>query len=229
MSLEECHSRNLTNSITKLYNHDMSTATIPPVLVPGETRPVSYEEYLASPVEKLRYDILDGYKVYRRYGLNAMTSPSRLHQETQGNLYVLLREFATSQQRGQALLAPCDVLIDTAPLKVRQPDVLLISHERLAHNPPAHESAPLCPAPELVVEIVSPSDRPGVLAAKLADYRSANVREVWIVNMEAMTIEVVALSVDAIDTVATLRAGESVTSRAFPGLVAAVDAVFARA
>ncbi len=205
----------------------MSTATLPPALVSGATRPLTYEEYLASPVEKVRYDILDGDKVYRRYGASAMTSPSRLHQETQGNLYVLLRQFATASQRGQALLAPCDVLVNTAPLRVRQPDLLLISRERLDRNPPAHEPAPLNPAPELVVEIVSPSDRPGVLAAKLADYRTAEVREVWIVHMEAMTIEVIALSVDAIDTVATLRTGESVTSRAFPGLVVAVDAVFA--
>ena len=205
----------------------MSTATLPPALVPGVTRPLSYNEYLASPAEKLRYDILDGYKVYRRYGASSMTSPSRLHQETQGNLYVLLREFATASQRAQALLAPCDVLVNTAPLKVRQPDVLLISRERLTRNPPAHEPAPLNPAPELVVEIISPSDRPGVLAAKLADYRTAEVQEVWVVNMETKTIEVVTLSHEAIETVATQRTGESVTSRAFPGLVVAVDAVFA--
>lgn len=205
----------------------MSTAILPPALAPGVTRPLTYEEYLTSPVEKSRYDILDGYKIYRRFGASAMTSPSRLHQETQGNLYVLLREFAISHRRDQALMAPCDVLVNTAPLRVRQPDVLLISRERLDRNPPAHEPSPLNPAPELVVEIVSPSDRPGVLAAKLADYRSAEVREVWIVHMEAKTIEVVVLSQEAIDTVATLRTGESVISRAFPGLVIAVDAVFA--
>ncbi len=195
--------------------------------MPGVTRPLTYEEYLASPVEKLRYDILDGDKVYRRYGPNAMTSPSRLHQETQGNLYVLLREFATISQRSQALLAPCDILINSAPLKVRQPDILLISRERLNRNPPAHEPAPLNPAPELVVEIISPSDRPGVLAAKLADYRTAEVREVWVVNMESQTVEVVTLTHEAIDTVATRGTGETVTSRAFPGLVVTVDAVFA--
>ncbi len=205
----------------------MSTTTLPPALVPGVTGPLTYEEYLASPVEHSRYDILDGYKVHRRYGSLAMTSPSRLHQLTQGNLYVLLREFATVSQRGQALMAPCDVLINSAPLKVRQPDVLLFSRERLDRNPPAHDPAPLDPAPELVVEIISPSDRPGVLAAKLADYRTAEVREVWVVNMESQTIEVVVLTHEAIETVARQGTGESINSLAFPGLVVAVDAVFA--
>lgn len=205
----------------------MSTTTLPPAHIPGVTRQMTYEEYLASPVEKLRYDILNGYKVYRKYGSPAMTSPSRLHQLTQGNLYVLLREFTAASQRGQALMAPCDVLINSAPLKVRQPDVLLISRERLDCNPPAHDPAPLDPAPELVVEIISPSDRPGVLAAKLADYRTAEVREVWVVDMESKTIEVVALSQEAIDTVVKRGTGESISSLAFPGLVVAVDAVFA--
>ena len=124
-------------------------------------------------------------------------------------------------------MAPCDILVDSAPLKVRQPDVLLISRERLDRNPPADDPAPLSPAPELVVEIISPSDRPGVLAAKLADYRTAEVREVWVVDMASQTVEVVALTQESIDTVATRRTGESVTSLAFPGLVVSVDAVFA--
>ena len=204
----------------------MSTATLPPTSTAGVTHPLTYAEYLASPVESARYDILDGNKVYRLYGSDAMTSPSRLHQVTQGNLYLLLRGYASASRMGQALMAPCDVLIGTTPLKVRQPDVFLISRERLDRNPPAHEPSPLHPAPELVVEIISPSDRPGVLAAKLADYRTADVREVWVVNLEAKTIEVVALSGEAIESLAIHRLGDSVRSGAFPALVVSVDAVF---
>ena len=204
----------------------MSTSTLPPAPATSVTHPLTYAAYLDSPVETTRYDILDGVKVYRQYGSNAMTSPSRLHQVTQGNLYLLLRGYASAGQIGQALMAPCDVLIGTAPLQVRQPDVLLISRERLDRNPPAHEPFPLSPAPELVVEIISPSDRPGVLAAKLADYRTADVREVWVVSMVSQTIEVVALSGEAIETLATHGIGQSIRSVTFPGLVVSVDAVF---
>jgi len=123
-------------------------------------------------------------------------------------------------------VALCDVLIGTTPLKVRQLDVLFISRERLDRNPPAHEPAPLYPAPELVVEIISPSDRPGVWATKLANYRTAEVREVWVVSMEAQAIELVDLSGEAIESPATYHLRESLQSMTFPGLMVSVHAVF---
>ena len=194
--------------------------------IPGVTRAMTYEEYLRSPEERARYDILEGYKVYRRYGKEEMASPTRQHQNIQGNLYIALRHYATSTQSAKAFLAPCDVLIRHIPLKARQPDVLLISRERLEQNPPDDSAAPLDPAPELVVEIISPSERPGQRTAKLADYRSVDVREVWQVFAEVKTIEVVALTEDAIETIGIYKSGESVVSVAFPSLTVAVDALF---
>ena len=203
----------------------MSTAALPPRT--AANLPLTYDEYLSSPVEKCRYDILDGEKIYRRYGVADMTSPSRLHQQVQGNLYLLLREYATRTRWGQALLAPCDLLITKIPLRVRQPDLLLISRERLDRNPPANDPAPLSPAPELVIEIASPSDRSGVLAAKLADYRTADVREVWVVNLESRTVELFALSDEAIESVAVRRVGETLAAATVPDLAISVEAIFA--
>ena len=194
--------------------------------IPGVTRPMTYEEYLRSPEERARYDILDGYKVYRRYGKDEMASPTRQHQSIQGNLYVALRHYATSTQSAKVFLAPCDVLIRHIPLKSRQPDVFLISRERLEQNPPDDSAAPLSPAPELVVEIISPSERPGQRTAKLADYHSVDVKEVWQVFAEAKTIEIISLTEDAIETVGTYKSGESIVSVAFPGLTVAVDTLF---
>ena len=194
--------------------------------IPGVTRPMTYEEYIRSPEERARYDILEGYKVYRRYGKEEMAAPTRQHQNIQGNLYVALRHHAMSTQSAKAFLAPCDVLIRHIPLKARQPDVLLISRERLEQNKPDDSAAPLDPAPELVVEIISPSERPGQRTAKLADYRSVEVKEVWQVFADAKTIEVVALTEDAIETVGTYKSGDNVVSVAFPELVVAVDALF---
>ena len=194
--------------------------------IPGVTRPMTYEEYLRSPEEWARYDILEGYKVYRRYGKEEMASPTRQHQRLVRRIARLLEDFAAVGNLGECFVAPCDVLIRHIPLKARQPDVLLISRERLEQNPPDDSAVPLDPAPELVVEIISPSERPGQRTAKLADYRSVDVREVWQVFADAKTIEVVALTEDAIETVGTYKSGESVVSVAFPGLTVAVDALF---
>ena len=195
--------------------------------VPGITRPMTYEEYMAQPEEMARYDILDGWKVYRLYGEKQLPNPTRRHQQIQGNLYVAFREYAQTTQRAKAILAPCDVKITRRPVRNRQPDLLMIGAERWADNPPTNDPAPLDPAPELIVEIVSPSDKPAVLAAKIADYRSVDVREVWLVRQEQRTIERVLLSPDEIETSRAYGPGEQIHSRVFPDLTVAVDAVFA--
>jgi len=123
-------------------------------------------------------------------------------------------------------MAPCDVMITRRPLRNRQPDILFISHKRF-NDRDRTNPAPLSPAPELVVEIVSPSDRPAVLAAKIADYRAVDVREVWVVRAEAQTVEVVRLTLDEIETVATYGRGQTAISLAFLDIRVSVDEIFA--
>ena len=194
--------------------------------VPGVTRPMTYEEYLASPPEMTRFNIVDGWKEYRRYGEKQWTSPTRDHQDIQGNLYTAFRSYALATKQAKAIQAPCDVRITTRPLRKRQPDVLLISRARLAQNPPSNNPAPLSPAPELVVEIVSPSDRPSVLAAKIAVYRAVDVQEVWIVRDGPQTVETLRLTVEEIESVGTYRQDEVVSSFSFSGLRMAVQDIF---
>ena len=214
-------------STTILREKNLVVSVTAPPEIPGITRPMTYEEYMASPEEMRRYDIVGGWKIYRKYGESQLPNPTRVHQRMEGNIYVAMRAFETATEAGQALTAPVDVLITRSPrLKIRQPDVLFIGSERLAANPPATDPAPLSPAPELVVEIVSPSDRPSVLAAKIADYRSVDVREVWVVRSQNTTVELVRLSEDEIETIAIYERGQNVVSLVFPGLAVAVDAIF---
>jgi Uma2 family endonuclease len=51
--------------------------------------------------------------------------------------------------------------------------------------------------PDLVIEVVSPSNRGRDLLTKRALYARAGVREYWLVNPEARTIEILALDRDA--------------------------------
>ncbi len=87
----------------------VATLTNAPPRVEGTTEsppaseqsiPMTYEEYLASPEEMRRYDILDGWKVYRLYGAKQLPNPTVEHQEIQGNLYVPFRNFARSTRLG---------------------------------------------------------------------------------------------------------------------------------
>lgn len=191
--------------------------------VPGITRPMTYEEYVSGPEEMARYDILDGWKVYRLYGDKLLPSPTRQHQDIALNLAEAFRGYQRASRVGKVIIAPCDVEVTYQPLRSRQPDLLFISQERLEQNAPPDEYAPLSPAPELVVEIVLPSDTPSVLAAKMADYRSVAVREVWVVRSGAEIIEVITL---AGDVSRVFGRGEIAASRQFEGLTAPVDTIF---
>jgi Uma2 family endonuclease len=199
----------------------------PPADVPGVTRPMTYEEYLTGPEEMARYDIIDGWKVYRLYGEKQLPNPTRDHQRILRRIARPMEDHEAQTGAGQVIVAPCDVLITRRPARKRQPDLLFISNERLQENPPSDDPAPLSPAPELVVEIISPSDKPSVLAAKIADYRAVDVQEVWVVRAGVQTVEVVRLTPDEIETIATYGRGQTVTSRTFPGLAVAVDDIFA--
>lgn len=44
--------------------------------------------------------------------------------------------------------------------------------------------------PDLVVEVISPSERPGQITTKLFTYLDAGVRIVWLVDPEAQTVTV---------------------------------------
>jgi Uma2 family endonuclease len=180
---------------------------------------LTYDDYLAEPETLKRYEILDGVRVW-------MTNPSRVHQRIEFRLMQILEAFEVASGRGRMIHAPCDVLIRHDPLRTRQPDVLFISHERLAQCPPPDDPAPLPVGPELVVEILSPSETSRTVAEKLDDYRSVGVQEVWIVDPVAQTVELVRLTETGSETASMKGRGEEVASEALPGLVASVDRIF---
>jgi Uma2 family endonuclease len=67
------------------------------------------------------------------------------------------------------------------PDTVRGPDVAFLSQTRLPEPEPIGYPAL---APDLVVEILSPGDRPGELLGKVADWLSAGTRLVWVIDPE---------------------------------------------
>lgn len=180
---------------------------------------LTYEQYMAEGEVYKRYDIIDGVRIF-------MTNPTIGHQEVQGNIYDGLRAWRRASRAGRVILAPCDILIQRSPLRTRQPDVLVISHERFG-NRSLDDPRPLDPAPELVVEILSPSDTRPVLDDKLADYRKVGVQECWVANRGLQTVELLRLTAERAETAGLYRMGESVESEVFPGLTVAVADVFA--
>jgi Uma2 family endonuclease len=113
----------------------------------------------------------------------APTKPE--HGETELDLGYELRAWVRSSGRGRVLSGDVGIYIRRSPDTVRAPDVMFISHERYAQR---QKGAYLTVAPELVVEVLSPEDRPGAVWEKLADYFSAGVDRVWVVDLKEQRI-----------------------------------------
>lgn len=96
------------------------------------------------------------------------------------NVGFLIEQWCRKDQRGVVLGNDAAILIATDPDTVRGADVSFLSQARL----PA-EGLPegtLRIPPDLVVEVLSPSDRWSDVFDKVTEYLEVGVREVWVVD-----------------------------------------------
>lgn len=103
-----------------------------------------------------------------------------------------------------------------SPATVRGPDAAVIRRDRL---PDPHHAGFFYGAPDLAVEVVSPSNRAAETAEKVSEYLAAGARAVWVVDPRARTVAVHEASRDAAVVSATgvLDGGNVVPGAAPPG------------
>lgn len=141
------------------------------------------------------------------------------HQKVVGQLFYLLKVHVEEQKLGDVCVSPIDVVLDEAAGLVVQPDVIFVAKERasIIRN---H----IVGAPDIVVEVVSPATEHRDRTLKLAWYRRYGVRECWIANPHARTVEVV----DCVAGTAESFAGsQTLRSRVLPAFDASADDCFA--
>lgn len=192
----------------------MALATPPP----APTKLLTYEDYLTEGVVYGRYDIIDGVRTF-------MPNPTPLHQIISVNILEGFLVYQRQSRRGRAFMAPRDVRISSNPLRTRQPDILFISHGRMAGQP-LSVPAPFPGAPELVVEVLSDSDTSAARRGKIRDFCAVGVNECWLVSPEAQTVEVLRLTPDGPVREAQYGMGETPQSLTFPDLTLALDDIF---
>ena len=180
-----------------------------------QTKKLTYQEYLAGPELEARYDIIDGEMIMA-------PGATYTHQAIQSRIHISVGGFVLERQLGEILSAPLDIIVQQAPLRTRQPDLMFISNENrgiigdFIHGPP-----------DLVVEILSPSDRRSYLESKLADYASIGVQECWLISPQARTVEVLRLEQGTWKRFSIVGLGENVESIALAELVLPVAKIFA--
>ena len=135
------------------------------------------EDYFALP-ENVRAELIDG-----RFYL--MSAPSYVHQEILGQLYMQFQECASMHgENCRVYFSPMNVQLDQDDRTMVQPDLIMICEtKKLKKNV-------LSGAPDLAVEIVSPSSRSYDAILKLNKYMRAGVKEYWLVDPDFRTVNV---------------------------------------
>ena len=173
----------------------------------------TYQDYCATPDDE-RYELLDG-------NLMMVPAPNRKHQEVLVRLTRKLGDFTEEHGLGKVYVAPFDVVLSDTD--VVQPDMLFISRAREHTLTDDNVRG----APDLVIEILSPSTADRDLGYKYDLYGRHRVLEYWIVDPIAETIAVHRQGDGRLEAAETLSQGDTLRTALLEGLELRLDDVFA--
>lgn len=105
-----------------------------------------------------------------------------------GDIATLLNQQVKARQLGRVAAAGTGFKLRENPDTVRAPDVAFISHERLAQM--GSSRGFLTSAPNLVAEVISPSDTYTEVQDKVQDWLEADTRVVLVVDPDTRTVAV---------------------------------------
>jgi Uma2 family endonuclease len=175
---------------------------------------MTYELYRLLPDDGKRYELIDG-------ELMMMTpAPTPRHQRIAGNLFSELRTHVKANNLGEVFIAPVDVVLEEHT--VVEPDILFVSRERqgIVREEAIHG------APDVVVEILSPSSFYHDLRRKMALYSQFGVQEYWIVDPEKQAVDLYVRAGNELKLARQFASHESFESPLLPGFRLAVSGIF---
>ncbi|MHB1127276.1 MAG: Uma2 family endonuclease [Bacillota bacterium] len=177
----------------------------------------TYEDYLQIPEEPgYRFEILEGILVKE-------PSPSMHHQRLSRELgYQLITFFNNFDPEGELFFAPLDVTLTTS--NVLQPDILFVcgARKEIMHN--ERIDGPC----DLVVEIMSPTNRRKDRLQKMEIYRKAELPHYWLADPEENTLEAFMLKDGRYTLVVMGGPGDTFNHPEFPGLHLDLAKIFHR-
>jgi len=179
----------------KVYNALMGVEVIPKI---------TFEEFRQFPVDGKRYELVRG-------EVRVTPVPATRHQAIVQNLSGNLWPFVIKNRLGEVWTAPLDVRLseDTA----FQPDLIFVSNARAG----IIQEDWIAGAPDLVVEVSSPSTMTYDRATKLPIYAESGVSEFWLIDSQAKSVEVLKLEGKKYFVDAVLAGDQILTSNLFPG------------
>ncbi len=152
--------------------------TYEPTIIPPPGRPWTADDLLA-------LDHADHYQDELVRGeLYQMSSASPHHSRYKVRVIVAISKYLEAQPIGEVFSGDAGFEIQSAPLTIRVPDVSFVLQQRI---PQATGFWKL--APDLVVEIISPSENAQSIAGKVSDYLQAGTRLLWLVYPQRQEVQ----------------------------------------
>jgi len=164
----------------------------------------TYDLYAALPEDGKRYEIVDGVL------LDMTPAPGIPHQKAVLRLARRLEEHIEDVGLGQVFIAPVDV--ELSPKLVFEPDIVVVLNAGLNKVQETH----IVGAPDLVVEVASPSTKRYDRTVKREAYAQAGIQEYWFVDPLARTIEVLFLEEGTYRSSGLLSGQDRLVSRVVP-------------
>ena len=148
-------------------------------------------------------------------------APSFFHQQIAFRFQKWLDAFVSKHGLGATVGAPVDMVLTSR--RATQPDVLFISKDRLHIIEDRVRDAA-----DLVAEVLAPGSRQRDRINKRDLYEQHGVREYWIIDPEAETVEVLTLDRGEYRLVGRWRPGEQARSQLLKGFRVNVTELFSK-
>jgi Uma2 family endonuclease len=154
--------------------------------------------------------------------LSMSPAPSFFHQKIVARLYKALDAWVEQHRLGETALAPIDMVLTTR--RATQPDVVFIANEHLDII-----KERIMGAADLVAEVLSPGSRRRDRIDKRDLYEQHGVREYWLIDPEAKTVEVLHLESGTYQLAGRWHPGGRARSRLLKGFEVPVSRLFGEA
>ncbi len=177
-------------------------------------RKLTYADLVRLPDDGNRHEIVGGEEF-------VTPAPGVNHQVVVLELAALLRNHVSARKLGRVLVAPVDVVLSAHD--VVEPDIVYVSAKRRGILKKKYIRG----APDLVVEVTSPSTAAIDRGRKLELYARAGVREYWIADLFARILEVHEFGRTRRTQIH--HEGRTFRSAVLPGFALDVEALFAAA
>ena len=148
------------------------------------TKPrVGADDLWRMPEDDIRRELVNGEVI-------EMPPVGPLHGKFSGRVYKWIADYIALHPAGEVLVGDVGFVLNLPedPERVRAPDVAYISTERLPEGGVTEKF--IHNAPDLAVEILSPSDTSDCVVQKVQEYMQSNARLVWVVAPKTKTVTV---------------------------------------